>query len=517
MPAESIGQGAGASRGIRWWPAVAICLLALAALIKVLAGDGEDQQSRQLGLLAIVVVALHLLFLWLILFSRLSGRLRLRIFLGGLAAVALFFALFRIEGVTGNLMPIATFRFGGGQGLEAFSRLGRAEVATTRDDFPQFLGPRRNGMLEGLRLDPDWQARPPRQLWRRPVGEGWSGFAVVGKVALTQEQRAGHEVVAAYHLETGEPIWSHAAEDAYTSPIGGNGPRATPTVDGGHVFTLSATGLLRALDLATGQLLWQRQAREENGGRQPEWGYAGSPLLVGDLVVVSVGGEGKLLAAYRRQDGEPAWTGGGDRSGFASPMLAKLAGREMIVAFNHASISGHDPADGKTLWTTPWSERQANVAQPVPLGGDLLLVSSGYGVGSAVYRIEPKTGGEGYQAVEQWATTRMKAKFTNLVVHEGDVYGLDDGVLACLDPATGERRWKAGRYGHGQVLLVSDLLLVQTEEGELVLVDPDPKELKELHRVRVLEGKSWNSPTLAGKYLLVRNGAEAAAYELALL
>jgi outer membrane protein assembly factor BamB len=182
------------------------------------------------------------------------------------------------------------------------------------------------------------------------------------------------------------------------------------------------------------------------------------------------------------------------------------------VVLNGASVSGHDPATGAVLWEHPFPREQPNVAMPLPLGADRLLVSVGYGGGSKLYRVG-ETGGE-LRATLEWESPRLKSKFANLVLHGGFLYGLDDGVLTCLDPASGERRWKSGRHGHGQLLLVAGLLLVQTEEGELVLVDPSPDAYRELTRFAALDGKTWNPPALAGALLLVRNDREAAAYEL---
>ena len=189
-----------------------------------------------------------------------------------------------------------------------------------------------------------------------------------------------------------------------------------------------------------------------------------------------------------------------------------LAGRRQLVVLNGASVSGHDPATGAVLWEQPFPREQPNVAMPLLLDPDRLLVSAGYGVGSKAYRVSEADGA--LHATLEWESPRLKSKFANLLVHDGFVYGLDDGVLTCLDPATGERRWKGGRHGHGQLLLVAGLLLVQTEEGELVLVDPSPEGYRELTRFPALDGKTWNPPALAGSLLLVRNDREAAAYEL---
>jgi outer membrane protein assembly factor BamB len=236
----------------------------------------------------------------------------------------------------------------------------------------------------------------------------------------------------------------------------------------------------------------------------------------GGRVIVSAGGpDGRSLVAYEANSGEPVWAGGNDRGSYSSPQLVTLAGREQIVLLGGASVAGYDPQTGRLLWEHPWPGEQPNVAPPLPLPGDRLLLSAGYGVGSKVIGLLVDDANMLHPSLI-WETPRLKSKFANMVLHEGFVYGLDDGVLTCLDPASGERRWKAGRYGHGQLVLVGDLLLVQTEEGEAVLVDPRPQEHRELARASLLDGKTWNPPALAGAHLLVRNDREVALYELPL-
>jgi outer membrane protein assembly factor BamB len=382
-----------------------------------------------------------------------------------------------------------------------------------RPSFPQYLGPQRDGTLAGPRLARDWRTHPPRPKWRQAVGEGWSGFALVGNVAITQEQRGSDEQVIAYDADSGRPVWAHGDPVRYATTIAGVGPRATPTIAGDRVYTMGATGVVNALELATGRRLWRHDVLAENGATSPEWGKAASPLVVDGRVIVSAGGpDGRSLIAYDAATGEPAWASGSDRSSYSSPQLLTLAGRRQVVIFNQASLVGHDPTTGAMLWEQPFPGGQPNVSAPLPLGGDLLMVSTGYGIGSKAYRLAAR--GAVMNATLVWESPRLKSKFGNLVRHEGSVYGLDDGVLTCLDPASGERRWKDGRYGHGQLLLVGGLLLVQTEEGEVVLVEPSTSGLRELTRFQALDGKTWNPPALAGRLLVVRNDREAAAYEL---
>jgi outer membrane protein assembly factor BamB len=504
---------------IRWWPAVLIVVLALMAVLGVQFGGDRSGQEKVVFTLLITVLTFLLLLLWLILGSRLPWGTRLKAVLGVVLVSSGLGLLFEIKGVTGNLLPILGWRWASAPpdskaGQKAI-RLGKGGVAETdRLSYPRFLGPGSNATLSGPVITTDWESEPPRELWRRSVGAGWSAFAVSAGLALTQEQQGDEEQVVAYDLMSGDVVWRHTDIARYETTLGGVGPRATPTVSAGRVYTLGATGILNAFELTTGERIWTTDILSDAGAQNQEWGKSGSPLIVKDLVVVSAGGQdGKSMLAYHRDTGELVWMGGNDRSGYSSPGLATIAGEEQILILNYSSVASHAPDTGEVLWEYPWPKDFPNVAQPVPISPDTILVSSGYGVGSKLLRVSKQE--EGTRQVELiWRSPRLKAKFANFVVFEGNVYGLDDGVLVCLDPVTGERRWKKGRYGHGQLLLVAENLLVLSEAGVLTVVSPNPTGLIELGSVKVLEGKTWNNPALAGPYLLVRNHREAAMYEL---
>jgi outer membrane protein assembly factor BamB len=392
------------------------------------------------------------------------------------------------------------------------ARVARSE-ADPRTDFPQFHGPWRDGVLERNDLETDWQRHAPRRLWRQPIGKGWSGFAVVGPHAVTQEQRGDHELVSCYERTTGELLWVHSDLARHDDPLGGPGPRATPTIDRGRVFTLGGTGLLNGLDLESGELLWSVDVLTDNSASAPPYGVAASPLVLGDQVIVPAGGpEGRSLVAYDTETGERLWSGGDHRAAYSSPLFATLVGREQIVLLNGSHLVGHSAKDGSLLWQYAWPGGTENVSQPVILPEDRVFLSTGYGIGGKSFRIVEEAGS--LAAELEWESRSLKAKFTNVVERDGYLYGLDDGIMACIDSRTGDRVWKGGRYGHGQILLVGDVLLVQAESGEVVLVRATPDGHHELARLEALEGKTWNSPALAGQHLLVRNDREAACYEL---
>ena len=465
---------------------------------------------------AVAVVAGIALLFWFVFGSGFTGRTRRRV-LGGLAVlVAMFLVVFRYVGVSGDLVPEFRLRWATVDTIMTGAALESAEL---RRDFPQFLGPTRDGHIRDVRLEPDWKTHPPRLIWRRPVALAWSGFAIAGDTAVTQEQDGDEEQVVAYKLATGMKRWTVANTTRYVSTLAGDGPRATPTIDGGDVFAIGATGVLDAIDLATGRRRWSRPVFESPDANVPEWGESGSPLVIGDKIFVGGGGgENGVLVVVNRASGEILGRHGTDNPGYSSPFVATLDGVDQIVMFNGSSVTGHDVDTGRELWSAPWRARQPNVTQPLPVGDNRLLASAGYGAGSRLFEITRRPNDNGVDTFDigvAWRSARLKSKFSNLILHEGHIYGFDDGRLACLEATSGRRRWKAGDYGHGQLLHVDDMLLISTETGDVVLVALDPNEHREIARHKIIDGKVWNPPALAGGLLLIRNDREAALFRLA--
>ena len=515
-----------------WW-VVALVVAPLALILWLRTGDRTgDQGMTNVATGLLTLLALAILLVWFAACRGYAPRTRLAVLGGLVLSVLLLLGLFRLEGWSGSMVPRFVPRWAGpaewGSGDESVAPGAAPDLTVTGPmDFPGFLGPGRDLVVEGVALARDWTATPPRELWRRPVGAGWSGFAIVNGVAVTQEERDGRQVVAAYRAATGEPLWSHSWEGGFDHPLGGPGPRATPLIDRGRVFALGPGGRLVALDGGTGEPLWERRLLEEYGvtpeaeAATVSYGRSNSPLAVGELVIVPAGGRagGRLanLAAYHRDTGERIWEGSERQIGYSSPAAATLAGVPQVLIVNEASVTGHDPATGEELWSHPWpgrSSADASNSQAVPLPPDRVLVSKGYGVGAAVLRLAPAGGALAVEVL--WHEGRLlRTKHTNVVVRDGYAYGLSDGILECVDLAAGERRWKRGRYGHGQILAAGDLLLVLSEEGELFLIGLSPEHPDQvLGSLEALDGLTWNNLALAGDLLLVRNGREAVAYRL---
>jgi outer membrane protein assembly factor BamB len=383
-------------------------------------------------------------------------------------------------------------------------------------DWPGFRGPGRDSVVLGIRIATNWADSPPVELWRRPVGPGWSSFAVHGDLIYTQEQRGEDEVVSCYSRITGKPVWMHRDAARFWESNAGAGPRATPFLSKGRVYSFGATGILNSLDALTGSVVWTRNVSADTESKTPMWGFAGSPLVAGETVIVAAAG---TLAAYDIASGNPRWFGPRSGSGYSSPHWITIGGVEQIALLNGSGAISVSPADGRLLWKYAWPGD--GIVQPAQFAGDLLIGTGsglGSGAGMGVRRVAVTQGSGGWTAEERWTSTGLKPYYNDFVVHNGHAYGFDGSILACIDLNDGKRKWKGGRFGHGQLVLLpeQDLLIVLSEQGELGLVKATPDQFTELARLQTIEGKTWNHPVLAGDILLVRNGEEMAAFRLPL-
>jgi outer membrane protein assembly factor BamB len=394
--------------------------------------------------------------------------------------------------------------------------------APTGRDFPGFMGPDRNAQLVGLRLAKYWQKRPPRLLWRHPVGLGWSSFAVVGKIAIHMEQRGDQECIVCYDLRSGEELWAHGELARFRNEHG-DGPRSTPLIHADRVYACGATGWVTCIDVSSGELVWKRNLFEGSETKEPYFGWTCSPLISAGALIVTPGiAEGGSMMALDLETGKERWRAGKDPTSYASPIAATLCGDLQYLSFNGEGLRSF-ASNGEDLWFHPWltqGDSRVNVAQPVVVRrGDShtgekaqVLISSGYEMGTTLLNISHQSGR--WEVEPAWTSKHLKSKLSNFVLYREHIYGLDNGLLTCLRLSDGERTWKKGRYGHGQMLLVDGNLMIQCESGEIALVEATPEEYRELARFEALSDKTWNHPTLAGNVLLVRNDHEAAAYEL---
>jgi outer membrane protein assembly factor BamB len=463
-----------------------------------------------------------------------------------IAIVGLILAAFgatqfvRIESFYGNMIPRITWRWKPTAEQEIQSYLVSTAKSRNADavhdlfvptehDFPGFLGPNRDATVTNVQLSSDWVAQPPRLLWKHPVGLGWSSFATMGKVAIDLEQRGDSECVICYNMLSGEEIWCYADNSRFADEHG-DGPRSTPTIYKDRVYAMGANGTLVCLDLQTGKLIWRRSTLEDPAKQNLLWGMSGSPLIYDDFVVVTPGaGEGSSAIAYSLDNGREVWRSGDDPAAYSSPIEVTLCGERQILSFNGAGLRSY-AIDGTPIWLQPWltqgESQRVNVAQPVVVSPAVMrenneksdrfghvLISSGYDNGTALLKVT-RNATDNWTVETVWLSKNLKSKMSNFVVCGTFIYGLDNGILTCLNLKDGQRRWKRGRYGHGQLLVVNDKLLIQAESGDIALVALNPNQHNELATMKGLESKTWNHVALSGSILIVRNDREAAAYEL---
>ncbi len=448
-------------------------------------------------------------------------------------AAAILFLLHKFTGLRfemqGRPIPIPTWQ------VTDYARLEKARASTgispaakpappaLRQTTPpywiDFRGPKRDGHYTEQPINVDWVKSPPRLLWRQPVGGGYASFVVANGLTFTIEQRREQEAVTAYEVETGREVWAHSYAAHFQEWMGGEGPRATPTWHEGRLYALGGTGQFHCLEAATGKLLWQHDLLTENSCSNLFFALSAAPLIVDDKVLVLAGDpqgrDGRMLIAYDKVSGSPRWKALEDKAAYSSPMLVTLAGERQLLIHSAGHLLGVSPADGKALWRFPWHvEFDNTIAQPIVTGTNRVVLSGGYGTGAVGLELNRTDTGSSFAVKELWRNKFLKNKFTSSVLHNGHLYGLDEDILVCLDAATGERRWKDGRYGYGQPVLAGGNLIILCGNGDLALVKASPAQHEELARIPGIKGKTWNHPALAGGKLFVRNAIEMACFDL---
>ncbi len=569
-----------ASVAVRWWPAVVLLLVgvllkliprfiespslpiimtsfmgpaAIAALILVwwLFASRIPIREKLLGFVGVLAVAIISIAM---LHFTLAGMIAIIFVLPtGFAAFTLGFLLFmrlpmtrtlmallcavvgfgywdlqRSEGVTGSFAPelgwrwepspeeayIAELEAHGAASADRSDAVATVLVDASTAEWPGFRGPYRNGNQSGVAIVQDWSANPPKEIWKSKIGPGWSSFVVAGNVLFTQEQRGDNEVVICLDANTGEMKWDYLYPSRFWEAIAGAGPRATPTLAASGLFALGADGILVALDPNSGAELWKHDLRDDANRKPPMWGFSSSPLVEGGLVIVHAGGANELgILAYDEKTGDLKWSvKSGDHS-YSSPQLATFEGTTGILMQTNWGLQFIRVEDGATIWEHEWSTENYRAIQPLVVGNSVLMATS---LGLGTRKLEVSKSDDQWTVDVAWTSLDMKPDFNDFVEYQGYLYGFDGSIFACVDLKDGKRQWKKGRYGSGQVLLLSDSgqMLISSEKGEIVLVQATPDKLTEIAKLPLIEGKTWNHPVLVGNRLYIRNGQEIACIEL---
>ena len=404
------------------------------------------------------------------------------------------------------------------------------EDPITTKDWPQWRGPRRDGIASGAGLIAIWPAKGPPLQWHKEIGDGYASFAVANGKLYTLVREGASEVVLCWDLETGEEIWRHTYDCTY-SDSQGSGPRSTPTLADGKLYTVGATGVIHCLGAASGKVLWQHDLLKEFNARNIQWGASLSPLVDSGLVFANPGGPGGgSLAAFRKDTGDLVWKVGDDPAGYSSPLAETIGGVRQVIYFTGTHLRGVTAATGKLLWEFRWqTDHNVNAATPIhfrAVKGDQLLdyvfISSSYGKGCALVKIEGNSSGA-FQARSVYQGTQMKNHFSTCVRSGMNVYGFDDASLVCMNLQTGATLWKQSGFQKGSLLLTRDFdspapkpdrLIILGETGRLALAEATPEQYVELAKFQALGRRCWTMPVLADGRLIVRDEEQVKCFDL---
>lgn len=404
--------------------------------------------------------------------------------------------------------------------LSVLAGVARAQDAAgsrpqTTGEWPQFLGPNRNGVSAETGLLKTWPEGGPKEVWRVPGGVGMSGLAISQGRVVTLLQREGKQWAVALDARTSKPAWETPIAAAFSNTMG-PGPRATPTISGDALYAFSGEGILLALQLSDGKITWQHNVVSDFDGKPAGYGMACSPLVTGDLVLVTAGVPGAAIIAYHRKTGALAWKSGSDTAGYSSPALLNVGGREQVVAFTGMAVVGLSPQSGEPLWRYSYeTDFDCNIATPLAYKGQV-FISSGENHGSALLALKPA--GETFDVSEVWTShgpsSVMRNEWQTSILLDDHLYGFDNVGPAgpvthfnCIEIATGKRVWQQQRFGKGNLIAADGKLFISTIKGELIVARVSPKGYEELGRATVIES-TRQAPALAGGLLYLRDGRE---------
>jgi outer membrane protein assembly factor BamB len=367
-------------------------------------------------------------------------------------------------------------------------------------DWPNFLGPNRDSISTETGLNKNWNAQPPRELWRVPMSDdGYAGPSVANGKVFIINHAGDKDIVRALDLKTGKDIWTYTYADKSKPNYGF--ARATPTVENGKVYTVSRFGVVNCLDEKTGKPIWTKDVVKESKGEVPRWEMAWSPFIDGDKIIVQPGGSGATVAALNKNTGATLWKGGGsDAPGYGTAVIATLAGKKQYLVFTAKHLIGVDAADGKLLWKVAWETKyDVNAATPLVVGPNKVFISSNYARGCAMVTVT------GNNASIAWENKELQCHFNSPILFGNHIYGISN-ELACLDPQTGKALWKQPGFEKGGLVIADGVIIAMDgKAGDVVMAEASPRAYRELGRIKPLGGQSWTAPIIADGKLIIRN------------
>jgi outer membrane protein assembly factor BamB len=393
-------------------------------------------------------------------------------------------------------------------------------------DWPQYRGVHHNGI--STEAVSKWPSDGPRALWRVPAPDGFSSFTTGNGRVFTIVGRnidgAPREVCVALDESTGKELWAApvgvakydgGGDSGTENNKGGDGPRSTPSVDGDRVYVLSGQLYLACLESATGKEIWSKNLLKDYAGRNITWQNAASPLVEGDLVFVAGGGPGQSLLAFNKNNGQLAWKGQDDKMTHATPIATTILDKRQIIFFTQSGLVSVTPESGEVLWRYTFPYKVSTAASPV-VAGQIVYCAAGYGVGAGAVKVTKS--GDSFSAKELWRSTGNQPvanHWSTPVYRDGHLYGMfsfkeyGSGPLKCVEVATGKVVWEKPGFGAGNVILAGNRVLALADDGQLILVEANPKEYQEVARAKVVSGKCWSTPIVSNGRIYLRSTKEA--------
>lgn len=377
-------------------------------------------------------------------------------------------------------------------------------------DWPQWRGPNRDGISAETGWNAQWPAAGPRQQWKASLGTGLSGVAVADGKVYTLGNSNDTDTVWCLDAGTGQVIWQQSYPCDPYDPNGYPGPRGTPTVEGGRVYTLGRLGQLHCFDAATGRIVWSKDLAKTYRAKAPKWGFAGSPLIDGGKLFVEVGAKGASVVAFDPATGAELWKAGDDAAGYSSPVSLGTGETRAVLTLQARALVARRMADGRELWRYPWkTDYDVNAATPI-VSGENVFISSGYDHGGALLRV---TAG-GPKLV--WEKDVMRNQMNSSVLIDGHLYGFDERQLACVELATGKVAWTEKKYGKGSLMAADGKLILLGERGLLGTATATPQAYREISSAHVIGGKDvWVVPVLANGRIYVRSKGDLICLDVA--